>query len=93
LLENYTKEEIDQLARYIEPDRDLLFTYTGIKVLYDRYLVRDEEGRVIELPQEMYMLIAMTLAIPEREEERLNWAKTFYDLHVSSISSLWLRPH
>jgi ribonucleoside-diphosphate reductase alpha chain len=68
LLENYTKEEIDQLARYIDPDRDLLFTYTGIKVLYDRYLVRDEEGRVIELPQEMYMLIAMTLAIPEKKE-------------------------
>jgi ribonucleoside-diphosphate reductase alpha chain len=88
LLENYTKEEIDQLARYIDPDRDLLWTYTGIKVLYDRYLVRDEEGRVIELPQEMYMLIAMTLAIPERKEERLNWAKTFYDLQSLHLISL-----
>ncbi len=88
LLENYTKEEIDQLARYIDPDRDLLFTYTGIKVLFDRYLIRDEEGRVIELPQEMYMLIAMTLAIPERKEERLNWAKTFYDLQSLHLISL-----
>jgi ribonucleoside-diphosphate reductase, alpha subunit len=88
LLENYTKEEIDQLARYIKPDRDLLFTYTGIKVLYDRYLVRDEEGRVIELPQEMYMLIAMTLAIPEKKEERLKWAKTFYDLMSEHLISL-----
>jgi Ribonucleotide reductase, alpha subunit len=88
LLENYTKEEIDQLARYIDPDRDLLFTYTGIKVLFDRYLVRDEEGRVIELPQEMYMLIAMTLAIPEKKEERLNWAKTFYDLQSLHLVSL-----
>jgi ribonucleoside-diphosphate reductase alpha chain len=88
LLENYTKEEIDQLARYIDPDRDLLFTYTGIKVLFDRYLVRDEEGRVIELPQEMYMLIAMTLAIPEKKEERLNWAKTFYDLQSLHLISL-----
>jgi ribonucleoside-diphosphate reductase alpha chain len=88
LLENYTKEEIDQLARYIKPDRDLLFTYTGIKVLHDRYLVRDEEGRVIELPQEMYMLVAMTLAIPEKKEERLKWAKTFYDLMSKHLISL-----
>ncbi|WP_448587880.1 ribonucleoside-diphosphate reductase subunit alpha [Thermocrinis sp.] len=78
LLENYTKEEIDELARYIKPDRDLLFNYTGIKVLFDRYLVRDEEGKVVELPQEMYMLISMTLAIPEKE--KVEWAKKFYDL-------------
>jgi len=92
LLENYTKEEIDQLASYINPDRDLLFNYTGIKVLYDRYLVRDENGNVIELPQEMYMLIAMTLAIPEKKEERLKYAKLFYDL-MSNMKSLWQLLH
>ncbi|MCY0867172.1 MAG: ribonucleoside-diphosphate reductase subunit alpha [Aquificaceae bacterium] len=80
LLEGYTEEEFNTLSRYIDPDRDLLFNYTGIKVLVDRYLVRDEDGNVIELPQEMYMLIAMTLALLERKEERLKWAKTFYDL-------------
>ncbi len=80
LLESYTEEEFNQLAGYIKPERDLYFTYTGIKILYDRYLVRDEEGRVIELPQEMYMLIAMTLAVPEKKEERVEWAKKFYDL-------------
>ncbi len=80
LLEEYTEEEFNTLARYIDPSRDLLFNYTGIKVLVDRYLVRDEDGRVIELPQEMYMLVAMTLAIPEKKEERLKWVKLFYDL-------------
>jgi len=80
LLEEYTEEEFNTLSRYIDPDRDLLFNYTGIKVLVDRYLVRDEDGNVVELPQEMYMLIAMTLALPEKREERLKWAKTFYDL-------------
>lgn len=90
LLENYTEEEFHELARYIKPERDMLFTYTGIKILYDRYLVRDEEGRVIELPQEMYMLIAMTLAVPEKREERLKWAKTFYDvlsLHKVTVAT------
>ncbi|ADC89322.1 ribonucleoside-diphosphate reductase, alpha subunit [Thermocrinis albus DSM 14484] len=88
LLENYTKEEIDQLAQYIKPERDLLFNYTGIKVLSDRYLVRDEEGRIIELPQEMYMLIAMTLGIAEKKEERLEWVKKFYDVLSQHYVSL-----
>ncbi|MCS6957624.1 MAG: ribonucleoside-diphosphate reductase subunit alpha [Aquificaceae bacterium] len=79
LLQEYTEEEFNELARYIDPDRDLLFNYTGIKVLADRYLVRDEEGKIIELPQEMYMLIAMTLAIPEKREERVKYVKLFYD--------------
>ncbi len=88
LLQNYTEEEFNELARYINPDRDLLFNYTGIKVLVDRYLVRDENGNVIELPQEMYMLIAMTLAIPEKKEERLKYAKLFYDLMSNHEISL-----
>ena len=75
LLKNYTKEEIDDLAHYMKPERDLYFNYTGIKVLFDRYLVRDEDSRVIELPQEMYMLIAMTLAMVEKD--KLYWAKRF----------------
>ncbi|NPB07385.1 MAG: ribonucleoside-diphosphate reductase subunit alpha, partial [Aquificae bacterium] len=90
LLEAYTEEEINRLAGYIKPERDLYFTYTGIKILYDRYLVRDEEGRVIELPQEMYMLVAMTLALPEKKEERVEWAKRFYDLlseHLVTVAT------
>jgi len=54
LLREYTEEDFNTLARYIDPDRDLLFNYTGIKVLADRYLVRDEEGNIVELPQDLY---------------------------------------
>ncbi|MCS7263193.1 MAG: ribonucleoside-diphosphate reductase subunit alpha [Aquificaceae bacterium] len=88
LLKEYTEQDFSQLAHYIEPERDLLFNYTGIKVLADRYLVRDEEGSIVELPQEMYMLIAMTLAIPEEKEKRLHYAKLFYDLMSSHQVSL-----
>ncbi|MEN3028938.1 MAG: ribonucleoside-diphosphate reductase subunit alpha [Aquificaceae bacterium] len=80
LLKEYTEEDFNLLSRAIDPDRDLLFNYTGIKVLADRYLVREEEGNIIELPQEMYMLVAMTLALPEKREERVHYAKLFYDL-------------
>ena len=100
LLENYTEEDFEELARYIKPKRDLLFNYTGIKILSDRYLIRDEEGRIVELPQEMYMLIAMTLAVPEKEGEKVKWAKKFYDLlseHLITVATPTLmnarRPH
>ena len=90
LLENYSEEDFNELGSYIDPARDLYFNYTGIKILADRYLIRDEEGRIIELPQEMYMLIAMTLAIPEKREERVRWAKEFYDLlsqHLITVAT------
>ncbi len=90
LLKHYTEEDFRELAKHIKPERDLYFNYTGIKILTDRYLARDEEGRVIELPQEMYMLIAMTLAIPEKEGERVKWAKEFYDMlseHLVTVAT------
>ncbi|MCX8076002.1 MAG: ribonucleoside-diphosphate reductase subunit alpha [Aquificaceae bacterium] len=88
LLREYTEEDFNLLSRYIDPDRDLLFNYTGIKVLADRYLIRDEEGHIVELPQEMYMLIAMTLALPEKKEERIGYTKLFYDLMSKQEVSL-----
>ena len=79
LMENYTKEEIKDLAEYICPERDYLFNYEGIKLLADRYLVRGYEGEVLELPQERFMAIAMHLAIPEGNK-KVAYAKQFYDL-------------
>jgi len=80
LLNFYSKEDIEKLGHYIKPERDLNFTYTGLKILSDRYLIKDTDGKVIELPQEMYMLIAMTLALPEKDEERVKYAMKFYDV-------------
>lgn len=90
LLKHYSESDIRDLAKHIKPERDLYFNYTGIKILTDRYLARDEDGRIIELPQEMYMLISMTLAIPEKEGDRVKWAKEFYDLlseHLITVAT------
>ncbi len=43
------------------------FTYLGIKTLYDRYLLKDREGNPIELPQQLFMGVAMFLAQNEAE--------------------------
>jgi len=72
------KYDLDDLNDYIEPKRDLQFTYLGIKTLYDRYLLKDRQGNPIELPQHMFMAIAMFLA--QNEENRQEWAKKFYDI-------------
>ena len=79
LTKEYSQEEIRELGEYLQPDRDLLFNYEGIKLLADRYLIRDVHQDVYELPQERFMAIAMHLAIPEGEK-KVEYAKKFYDL-------------
>lgn len=79
LMEQYTEAEIKELGDYINPDRDLLFNYEGAKLLANRYLIRNENQEVYELPQERFMTIAMHLAIPENER-KVYYAKKFYDL-------------
>lgn len=79
LIEEYTQGEIRELGQYINEDRDLLFNYEGIKLLADRYLIRDQEHDFYELPQERFMTIAMHLAIPEKDR-KVEYAKKFYDL-------------
>ncbi|MBJ8193225.1 ribonucleoside-diphosphate reductase subunit alpha, partial [Bacillus cereus] len=61
LLDYYTKEQIDELGDSILPKNDLLFDYIGLLTLSERYLANDFDGRVMELPQERYMIIAMYL--------------------------------
>lgn len=91
IIENYTKEEIEDLEKEIKPERDFLFTYSGINLLAKRYLVQDYSREVLELPQQMFMGIAMHLAIPEKKENRVAWAKRFYNV-LSSIKATMATP-
>ncbi len=70
--------DLDDLNEYIKPERDLQFTYLGLKTLYDRYLIKDRDGEPIELPQHMFMAVAMFLA--QNEFDCQTWAKRFYDI-------------
>jgi ribonucleoside-diphosphate reductase alpha chain len=36
--------DLDDLNSYIDPSRDFLFNYLGIKTLYDRYLLKNSKG-------------------------------------------------
>ncbi|EAL4711295.1 ribonucleoside-diphosphate reductase subunit alpha [Campylobacter lari] len=83
------KYDLDDLNVYIKPERDLQFTYLGIKTLYDRYLIKDSKGMPIELPQQMFMAIAMFLA--QNELDSQTWAKKFYDL-ISTFEVMLATP-
>lgn len=91
ILDNYTKDEIDELEKEIKPERDFLFTYSGINLLDKRYLIQDFNRKTLELPQQMFMGIAMHLAIPEKKEKRLYWAKRIYDV-LSSLKATMATP-
>ena len=72
------KYDLDLLNDYIKPERDLQFNYLGIKTLYDRYLLKDRDDKPIELPQHMFMAIAMFLA--QNEKDCNSKAMEFYDV-------------
>ncbi|OZI12875.1 ribonucleoside-diphosphate reductase subunit alpha [Bacillaceae bacterium SAS-127] len=78
LLTEYSKEELQQLGEVIDPSKDRLFTYIGIVTLSDRYLARTHEKQTAELPQERWMIIAMTLMINEPKQHRLQLVKEAY---------------
>ncbi|WP_250278971.1 ribonucleoside-diphosphate reductase subunit alpha [[Clostridium] colinum] len=79
ILENYSEEEIKELGNYIKSDRDNLFNYDGLNLLSKRYLVKSLDGKILELPQERFLIIAMHIAIPEKEK-KVYYAKKFYDI-------------
>jgi len=83
------KYDLDDLNDYIKPERDLQFTYLGVRTLYDRYLLKDRQGNPIELPQHMFMAIAMFLA--QNEFNPQDWAKKFYDL-ISKFEVMLATP-
>jgi ribonucleoside-diphosphate reductase alpha chain len=78
LLTLYTKEEIEQVGSFIQPENDKLFTYIGLRTLADRYLTRDFSKQIFELPQERFLVIAMTLMAEEHKEKRLELVKQAY---------------
>lgn len=78
LLHNFSKDEINQLSRVIEPSRDLLFDYLGLYTLATRYLAKDHDGQIYELPQERFLIISMYLMMKEPQEKRLQLIEEAY---------------
>ena len=79
ILQNYSEEEINEAATFIDPERNKLLNYSGLDLLLKRYVIKNYSGKVIERIQEMFLGIALHLAMPEKED-RLMWVRRIYDL-------------
>ena len=56
---SYSEEEIAMLNDAIDPTRDLLFTYKGLTIMADKYCMNYTKTRKLELPQHVYMRVAL----------------------------------
>ncbi len=80
ILQNYTEEEINEAATFIKEERNKLLNYSGLDLLLKRYVIKNYAGKAIERVQEMYLGIALHLAMPEQKENRLMWVHRIYDM-------------
>ncbi len=69
--------DLEKIVEGIKPERDFNFTYLGLQTLYDRYFLHSNEVR-FELPQMLFMRVAMGLCLNEVEREKQ--VLKFYDV-------------
>ena len=80
ILTKYTENEWAQIDSYIDYDRDMLFTYAGLRQVVDKYLVQDRStGEKYETPQQMYIMIAAVLFANYPKETRLDYVRKYYN--------------
>lgn len=79
ILKKYSKKDLEEAATFIDKKRDYLFNYSGLDLVIKRYVIVDHAHHPLETPQEMYLGIALHLAINEKKD-RMKWVKKFYDM-------------
>lgn len=77
---SYSVSELEEAAAFMVPERDELFAYSGLDLLINRYVIRAHDHTPLESPQEMFLGIALHLAMNEEPTQRLSWVKRFYDM-------------
>ena len=85
--ENYSSEEILEAGSWLNKERDFEYIYSTHLALSKRYLLNPNQV-VHELPQEMYLAVALFLAIPETKTNRMRVARQIYEATSSQKLSL-----
>ena len=80
IIEKYSEEEWKEIDSCIDYGRDYLFSYAGMRQVVDKYLVQDRSsGELYETPQQMYIMIALTLFQRYPKEKRLDYVRRYYN--------------
>lgn len=75
--EKYSPEEIQKAGDFIVPELDLVYDYAGANLLIKRYLCEFDD-HVVELPQEMFLSIALLIEQNEDKAVRMERVKDTY---------------
>jgi ribonucleoside-diphosphate reductase alpha chain len=80
LINDYSKQDLEQLDKVIDHWRDLNFAYAAVKQWEGKYLVQNRvTGDIYESPQFAYILIGASLFANYPKETRLDYVRRFYD--------------
>ncbi|MGK2310494.1 ribonucleoside-diphosphate reductase subunit alpha [Cutibacterium sp. V947] len=83
--------DLDVLASALDPSRDDLIGFTGVRTVVNRYLLRTPDQRALEVPQYFWMRVAMGLSLTE--DDPTSSALALYDSmsnlrHLAADSTL-----
>jgi len=87
IFEFYTEHEIVEAGKNINPEFDLDFDFAGANIMINRYLIKDGHN-AFELPQQLFMTIALWLASKEEREKRMEFVISTYELIAGKAISL-----
>ena len=79
ILQQYSKAEIEQAETFMDASRNHLLNYSGLELLIKRYVIRNFDNSPIESVQEMFLGIALHLAMNE-PQDRMMWVQRFYNM-------------
>ncbi|MBI2797858.1 ribonucleoside-diphosphate reductase subunit alpha [Candidatus Saccharibacteria bacterium] len=74
--------DLEELAGYLKPERDEIYSFMALQSMYGNYFLRPERESktVLETPQFFWMRVSMGMALNEPVENRTELVKKFYDM-------------
>lgn len=79
LLADYTQDDFEHMASFMDHSRDLNFSYAAVKQLEGKYLVQNRvSGEIYESAQFLYILVAACLFSKYPSNTRLRYVEDFY---------------
>lgn len=80
ILKNYSKAELEEAESFINNKRNDLLTHSALDLLRKRYVVRNNNNEPLETIQEMFLGVALHLAMIEESETRMDFVKDIYEI-------------
>ena len=87
------RAEVRRLKASIGVHDDLKLTVNAVKVLERRYLLRDEEGNIVETPRQIFRRVAHAIASAERKFDANADVQALKEKFFAMMGSLRFLPN